>query len=384
LQDDLGVLVLRYDLYDHLDRYKYFSDAQFDSLRNSLGDLHYQFERRERDAKSIAGVIRLKKENRRPQSVFGSGTIFLTRNSRLAKDATRFLALGRSEPDPRYAAVLDSQLLPIIWFSQGAAEKFEKMSRERLIANCAAAMVPHRDVVHKIADFLNQIDPKLKGEFSALMSDDRAKLCPMNITLGMSSVIDEQVARALLEEMRASLAAPILDEARQKEARYEAVVDELRSEAQQAKGVVLAMQDEVSRFDAELAQAFLDRDRHAADVAEKIKLIEETASGKIEEANAISAGCDRLARYFRNWVAVVLWGLVVVSALYGVITRDERGYLAVLGTLIGAFLFGTGQQWAEALFDRMLERVLSGRRERARKLLQDAEQLQQSVSQEHG
>jgi hypothetical protein len=381
LQDDLGLMVLRYDLYDQADRYKYFSETQFDSLRNSLGDLHHQFERRERDAKSIAGVIRLKKENRRAQSVFSSGTIFLTRNSRLAKDATRYLAVGRSEADPRYAVVLDSQLLPIIWFSQGATDKFERMSRERLIANCAAAMVPHREVVHKLADFLNQIDPKLKGEFSALMSDDRAKLCPMNITLGMSSAIDEQVARDMVEEMRSSLVAPILAQAKEKEARYAAVVGELSSDAEHAKSVVHVMQNQVSKFDGDLAQAFLDRDRHAARVVERNKIVGEIAVGKIEESREILAKCDHLARVMRRIVAASLWLFVVVSTFYSVISGDQRGYFAVGGTLIGALLFGTGQQWAEALLDRALNGLLAGRRKKARKQLQEAERLQQSILQ---
>jgi len=380
LKDDLGLVVLRYDIYDQADRYKYFSEAQFDSLRNSLGDLHHQFERRERDAKSIAGVIRLKRENRRAQSIFGSGTFFLTRNSRLAKDATRFLAAGRSEADPRYAVVLDSQLLPIIWFSQGAAEKFGKMSRERLIANCAAAMVPHREVVQRIAEFLSKIDPKLRVEFSALMSDDRAKLCPMNVTLGMSSSIDERVAREMVEEMRSSLAAPIIAEAREKELRYEAIVGELSSGAELAKDTILVMQDKVTKFDSDLAQAFLDRDQHAARAAERERMVRDIARGKVAEANEMLAGADRLARATRRTVAFALWAFVVVSTSYGVISGDQRGYLAAGGTLVGALLFGTGQQWAEALLDRVLDRFLSGGRERARGMLQEAERIEQSLS----
>src|SRR5690606_34252069 len=122
------------------------------------------------------------------------------------------------------------------------------------------------------------------GEFSALMSDDRAKLCPMNMTLGMSSVIDEQVARDMVEEMRSSLVAPILAEAKEKEARYTAVVGELSSEAENAKDVVRVMQEQVSKFDSDLAQAFLDRDQHAARVAERNKLVEGIAADKIAES----------------------------------------------------------------------------------------------------
>jgi len=380
LQDELGLVVLRYELYDQGDRDKYFSDQQFDSLRNSLGDLHHQFERRERDAKSITGVIRLKKENRRPDNVFGSGTVFLTRNSRLCKDATRFLSIGRGDPDPRYAVVLDSQLLPIIWFSQGAAEKFEKMSRERLIANCAAAMVPQREVVHKIADYLTQINPKMKEEFSALMADDRAKLCPMRFTLGVASTIDDQSARELLEEMRASLTEPVIEEARATEARYKEIVGTLEGEASRARDSILVMQETVSRFDADLAQAILDRDRQAAIAVESKKSVEGIASGKEREAAKLLHACDEISARIRKWVAFGLWLLVAASSLYSLISGDQRGYVAVAGTLVGALLFGTGQVWADAFIDRVLVAVLMGRRRAAAHLLREAEELRNSVS----
>jgi hypothetical protein len=380
LQDELGLTVLRYELYDQGDRDKFFSDAEFDSLRNSLGDLHHQFDRRERDAKSITGVIRLKKENRRPDSVFSSGTIFLTRNSRLCKDATRFLAIGRSDPDPRYAVVLDSQLLPIIWFSQGVPAKFEKMSRERLIANCTAAMVPQREVVHKIADFLTQINPKMKEEFSALMVDDRAKLCPMRFTLGMSSMLDEQSARDLLEEMRASLTEPIVEEAREKEAYYKEIVGGLEEQAKEAKEVVLVMQNAVSKFDFELAQAFLDRDRHAAAARENKARVERIALEKERHAAEIFLECDEFAARAKKAIAFILWAIVVASTIYSFVSRDPRSYFAVFGTLAGALLFGTGQAWADALLERVIRLVLSRRRAVAEELLHEVGELRGSVS----
>ncbi|MDE2177673.1 MAG: hypothetical protein KGJ50_05145, partial [Xanthomonadaceae bacterium] len=211
---ELDLFILPSDIYERADFKRYFNDASFDSMRNAIGEVHTQIERRIRDTKSVAAVIRLKKDNRHPSSIFQSGTTFLTRNSALFKKVNYVLSLHKSDPDPRFTIVTDSQLGGVLWFSLGASsDSYSKLSRHRLIANCATAIVPQREVVHRIADLLEEMDQKLRDEFTVLMRDKRASMCPMRITAGLLDQVDNDSSMRILELMREEIAAPILEQA---------------------------------------------------------------------------------------------------------------------------------------------------------------------------
>ncbi len=267
--EELGIFILPSGKYERSDFKRYFNDAAFDSMRNAIGEVHTQVERRIRDTKSVATVVRLKKNNRHPSSIFKSGTTFLTRNSALFKKVNHVLSLHKPDPDPRFTIVTDSQLGGVLWFSLGASpDSYLKLSRHRLIANCASAIVPQREVIHRISDLLDQMDPKLKDEFTVLMRDKRASMCPMRVTAGLLDQVDNDSSMRILESMREEIAAPILERAAAE--REQALEDQrgLQGALHQRQNVSAELQDVIARnrnsYEIQLAQLKLDLDGQVA------------------------------------------------------------------------------------------------------------------------
>ncbi len=260
---ELGITVLRSEIYEEARFKKYFPDERVDRIRNSIGDLHENIDARIRDAKSVATVVRLKADNRQASSVLQAGTIFVTRNSVLCKRVLRALSVGYSEPNPRFTVATDGQIAGVLWFIYGA--RGIELSRKRLIANCSSAILPRRDVISRIASMLNTLDSKLSEEFSVLMTDRRASMCPMRMTGGLVDVIDKDRSIEVLKSMREALSAPVLERAMDAEARSTQYKIELERTAATSKEAVLALQNNIEteeelrrtdkiNFDSQLAQ----------------------------------------------------------------------------------------------------------------------------------
>lgn len=129
----------------------------------------------------------------------------------LSKRVLRTLSRGFSEPTPRFTVATDGQLAGVLWFVKGM--KGVSLSRKRLIANCSAAILPRKDVIDKIASFIENVRPQLKESFEAMMSDSRASLCTMRLTGGDVDSLDAAKAIRIVEAMRLELAAPALEKA---------------------------------------------------------------------------------------------------------------------------------------------------------------------------
>lgn len=297
----MGVVILRGEIYEEARYKKYFSDGAADQIRNAIGDVHHQLDRRIRDAKSVALVARLKGENRYAGSVLKAGTIFVTRNSALAKRVSDALSIGKSEPTPRFTIATDGQIAGILWFVLGSDGA--ELSRRRLIANCAAALLPRREVVERISTMLSQMEPKLGEEFGILMRDERASLCPMRLTAGEQDLVDEEMSFNVLKAMREELVAPIREEAAESQERATEVIQRINDDLQQSKGVVAALQnvvgvvseereEQVSSFNEQLAQLGLDLElaegeamnakRNALAQADRTKKRRESASAELK------------------------------------------------------------------------------------------------------
>lgn len=236
----LDVVIMPGAIYEENRFKKYFSDDALDRVRNSIGDVHHQIERRMRDAKSVALVARLKAENKKPSSVLKAGTIFVTRNSALNTKVNRALSVGHGEAMPRFTIATDGQLAGILWFVLGSDGL--EMSRKRLIANCATAILPKKEVIQRISAVLDGMDSALSDEFSAMMSDERASLCPMRMTAGLPEVIDENLVREMLATMRDELVAPLKEEAIRKEEAVNEVIGVMAEDLRKARDTAVLLQ----------------------------------------------------------------------------------------------------------------------------------------------
>lgn len=358
--EELNVDVLRWEIYERADFKKFFTDEAFDQMRNAIGDVHHQIERRIRDTKSIAGVIRLKRDNRRPSSVFRAGTVFLTRNSALQKKANYVLAISKSEPDPRFTAVLDGQLGGVLWFSLGpdAARMHAELSRRRLVANCAAAIVPQREVVQRISGLLEHMDPALRDEFAVLMRDKRASMCPMRATGGLTNVIDEAASFQVLESMRAAIAEPYAQEMEEQRTSVlqdrAGLLSEIASAVKTSAELRAKLESDNAGFDEQLAQLSVElggekqaRARLGASVQQKLRY-------RRDEHRAAELGLERK----RKRIVVVLrclWiMLFLVATAASVFGGMPRNYLLLtIAFLVFISTFGVFVPVVEKFFDRV-------------------------------
>jgi len=383
----LDVSVLPSEVYERSDFKKYFTDDEFDRMRNAIGDLHFQFDRRTRDAKSVATVVRLKKNNRKPNSVFDAGTIFVTRNSALQRGVNKTLSIGRSEPDPRFAIATDAQIGGIFWFSLGSAVEYSRVSQQRLIANCASAMLPHREIIQRITEFLGKTDPSLLSEFTALMRDKRASLCPMRMTGGLLDRVDSESSLRVLEAMRDEIAAPVREEmayAQIQSAEEKRILEEslqqskaVSSELQQIIGKKERQIDEKDRvFNEQLAQLSIEIEGEKIARRGTKAAIEGAREKLISECNSIENELRRkrgtLAKIFRGcWVGACVAATAIpilgseeqIHKLAGVVILLLASSLPVLSEKVR-----DGFEWLTSFFWPGQEARLNGLRSQLQQL----------------
>src|SRR5437879_13808039 len=112
---------------------KYCAAATEESLRNNIGPVMENLERRIRDAQSIATVLRLREDPQNAKSIADARWIFITRNDSVAAKSHGFLVMrklmGRDDVPP---AVTDRRLAGYLWFAVGG--NLGALSGKKLVA----------------------------------------------------------------------------------------------------------------------------------------------------------------------------------------------------------------------------------------------------------
>jgi len=235
----------------------FFSEDDVNSLRNAIGDPHFNVERRDRDAKSVAYVTRLRR-GIAPQSVSEAGAVFVTRNAVLAREAQK--QLNRVGKLPAFSApvcLTDRQIAGVLWFCCGGGG--QALTMLKLVANCAQAVVPRTDLVSQVAQHLFDTNPARMPEFEALLRDKRASMCLIRETLGVASFATAENAEKLLEQMKNELTAEarktfqanLEENLREQELRHRSeVLDQQMQAAQQLQEREQRAQELESRLNA--------------------------------------------------------------------------------------------------------------------------------------
>lgn len=183
------------------DSYLFFSQEQESGVFSRLG--HYgNALARERDAASIAAVMRLRRGRRVSMSkVHFSQHIFVTSNPRVAeaaKDcAIDFKLLYESEVPPAFTDRYMASLLFVMFGGKG-----KEITHYQLLANCAAALEPQSEIMASMHRFLSELDPVRANHFRAVMTDDRASQHLMQLTLGEVCISSTEDAVSLLNALQ--------------------------------------------------------------------------------------------------------------------------------------------------------------------------------------
>lgn len=330
----------------------FFTESEVDSLRNAIGEPHFNLERRERDAKSVAFVSRMRR-GIAATSVSEATAVFVTRNTMLAREAEK--QLQRTKRSSAYAApvcVTDRQLAGILWFCCGGGGK--ALTRLKLVANCAQAVVPRTELVTQVAQILFDTNPNRMPEFEALLRDKRASMCLIRETVGVASFATAENAEKLLNDMRAALTADaeqaysnnLKNALAKQEERHRAEVAQERTSAERALAEQLQRYSELERKLGTIAESNKQSTQRSAQEALELGQQLKDARSQIDalqigiaEEKRKQAETDerrrrracKLASWSASMVEIAVAVLVVIGIFYGLFAAIKGTRLIALG-----------------------------------------------------
>lgn len=335
--------------------FKCFTADDQDKLALSIG--HYlNALSRERDAESIAAVVRLRMNIRAKMSVLPAALyLFLTSNPRLADRSCDFLVernvYSAGEVPP---AISDRDLAGLLWVLYGG--KAKELPPHVLLANCAKAVEPRSDVIRQMHRFLAELDGKQAEYFRALMTEERAGQYLMQLTVGESAFITNENAPVILEQMKAALIEKHEAE-RQKE--IEAINKEHDAKLEVAFVARQKMQRQLHEADTkthQISEQLVDTTRRMDALAGTIDRQKELM---LEEQRRLAEMCVRQAIQRTNIVHIAIaLSVGIISSLitwYGIQEASSPVARAIGITLAGVVVFLCFWKIPEFLFSAWMD-----------------------------
>ena len=193
------------------EHFRYFTHEQQENFQSGLGYYHNGLAQH-RDAQSVAELVRRRRGKQVKMGRFQSaGLVFITENTDVVDKATKFLKRHNLYNDGEVPPALSEKYLAgLLWALYGG--KGSELTKNLLLANCAAALEPRNDVINRMHQFLKDIDDKQMDLFSALMTNERAGQYMMQASLGDSSLITDRNAPQVLERMQNALIEKVTTE----------------------------------------------------------------------------------------------------------------------------------------------------------------------------
>jgi hypothetical protein len=348
LEDELqrmGFEVLNADEYLSDEYTKFCSPETEESLRNNVGPLMVNLERRIRDARSIATILRLRGSAQRFSTVAETGWILVTRNDAVANRSQSFLEVRKQiERNQVPPAITDRRLAGYLWFAVGGS--VGALTRKKLIANCSYVMTPRTDVVSKARQYLCELDPAKAETFVALMRDQRAQRCLMRSTLGFPSAIRRDNAEEILQEVRSSVAEEIQAQATAREADLRAshqaevlALEQTRlSEHLESQSALLRLsrerEEERRATDGELAK----RDQRVDALTDRLSGLESAFGSDVDRRiqRAVLS-----ANHLKRWLKILFITiyLVTVGGSYWFLPNERTSYTLAITAAVALLAF---------------------------------------------
>lgn len=354
------------------DSYAFFSEADETDMAEFLG--HYENNlARERDAASVAAVMRLRRNRRVSMGrVHQAQVAFVTSNNRVADRADRFTISRQMRVEREVPPVFtDRQLASLLFVMFGGQGK--ELTQYQLLANCAKALEPNNNVMRNMHRFLSGLDPIRAAQFHAVMTEDRASQHLVQLTLGEGCISSTQDAAAMLEQLEHQLGE---ENRRQFDERvtelttlHNAQKEAFAQKHQEEVAALQVQQDELAlklaKVESERLQDQLDRDvaiqaREALHNQVQSLLDErlQETKGKLEICAQYS--CQRGERRHRELSLGVVLILLVGTVLASGIIPDDYKVLFIIGSFMSSLLGG-------AVFSHNPEKILGGHFDRVRK-----------------
>lgn len=310
------------------DFFQFFSGEDQQKVMASFG-LFANRLAQERDAESVAATIRLRRGKRVKMGRFASaGYIFVTENPWIAERAQDFLKRREMFSDGEVPPTLSERYLAgLLWVIFGG--KGKDLPRHLLLANCAAALEPRNDVVKQMHRFLSEIDPKQAEFFRTLMTEERAGQYTMQLTLGDSSLLNQENVVAVLDQVKGSLIEKF-------EADKKTELEEIKAghvaEVERQKEITNELRDALLNSQAgqlEIQHALNKSDNRVESLA---AAVETEKAIRVEERRKLVERCVRVTSRLENAVHTLIAAAVAtVGGLIAWFGMQESQSLAIRG-----------------------------------------------------
>lgn len=338
---------------------KYFTDEQIIDLTSQIRPFGDIFSR-EVDAWSIGGVARHVLSVRPVANVLSLPAIFITKNGPLARDAGRFLVEQCNySGDAATPFLTDRQAAGIMWLALGGSAG--SLAERQLLANCASALTPRRDVLSAVYSLLEEADEKAAAEFEVLMTEDRCAHYVMEFALGDAALVTADNAVEILDQIKRIAIADVTEEL---ESRREAEVTAERKRAEEMLSQIkaehdtalarlasqtesqretlskeIAARDEVlSRTASELAQRKEEIEQQSEELSSTKQVVDELQRATIMRCVRRARAVGRNVKILIAFAVAFLIGVVGISTT---ILTNSLGDGLAIAMLIGGSLFVT-------------------------------------------
>lgn len=310
---NLNITIIEAESYETEEGLAFCSKDMEESLTNSLGTPHINLERRMKDAKSVATILRMRgKKSFHAQSITEARFLLVTRNEGVAK-ATRMHLLYKKQIDDRDfpPTLTDRQLAGLLWFSAGG--NLASLSSKKLIANCSYVMHPKIDIISKLRQCLTDINEEKAKIFTVLMRDQRAQRCLVQRTFGFASAINTHNAEQILEELRSSTADQVRREAEEREKKLREELD------QKLQSTIGAYKSELLEKESKLLELTSSQNgltKEKAEEAQKALQLQEEFRRDVDIRIKDAVDFANLQVLKLKWLIVLLYAFVVILNLH--------------------------------------------------------------------
>lgn len=338
----MGFEILDADAYAINELFAFCDLATEEGLRNTIGPLHTNLERRIRDARSIATVLRLRGTTQHAKSIAEAKWLFVTRNDVVASKSSSFVVYKNLlKKDDVPAALTDRRLAGYLWFAVGG--NLGNLSRKKLIANCSYVMNPQTDLVSKVRQYLTELDPKKAEIFMALMRDQRAQRCLVQSTMAFPSLVGLDNVDELLEVVRLSTAEEVRATADQREAALtrahsEALAAATKRHADEEferQSQILQLEEDHANHSQAAEKAVTLRDGQIGDLANRLSEIEVAANADIDLRIQRAVRSAKNATQLLKWALFITY-LIAVGAAYWYAPTEKNPSFLFLTLLLAA------------------------------------------------
>ncbi|HEC73015.1 MAG TPA: hypothetical protein ENI26_01435 [Methylophaga aminisulfidivorans] len=184
--------------------YQYFSEENEKELESKLGFYRFPLAK-QRDAKSIASVVRLRRGNsHQMRELSECRFLFVAENTSLVRNASEFCIRSKIYTERDIPPALSEKYLSgLLWVLYGG--KGHELTKHLLLANCAAALETRSDIISRMHNFLSDSNEGKLELFESLMTTSRAGQYVMQATLGDSTLITENNVPEILEKVKTAL-----------------------------------------------------------------------------------------------------------------------------------------------------------------------------------